>query len=83
MEVGRLRISQYIRLIHFWVPHFSGERPDPIRELHFLMFFGVCAFSNLRKVRGFRLSLGGPNYATYRGEAIFFFFPTLWTFFLA
>ena len=37
-EVGRLRISPYIRLIHFWVPHFGTERSDPIRELHFLMF---------------------------------------------
>ena len=45
-EVGRRRISPYIRLIHFWVPHFSGERPDPIRELHFLMFFSFSAFSN-------------------------------------
>ena len=35
----------------------------------FLLFF---AFSNLRKVRGFRSSRGGPNYATYRGEATFF-----------
>ena len=37
-EVGRLRISPYIRLIHFGVPHFGGERSDPIRELHFLCF---------------------------------------------
>ena len=37
-EVGRLRISPYIRLIHFWVPHFGSPRSDPIRELHFLMF---------------------------------------------
>ena len=70
-EVGRRRISPYIRLIHFRVPHFSGQRSDSIRELHFLMFVGFFAFSNLRKVRGFRSSLGGPNYATYRGEATF------------
>ena len=37
-EVGRLRISPYIRLIHFRVPHFAGQRSDSIRELHFLMF---------------------------------------------
>ena len=48
-EVGRRRISPYIRLIHFWVPHFGGQRPDPIRELHLLMFFGFFAFSNLEE----------------------------------
>ena len=48
-EVGRRRISPYIRLIHFWVPHFSGARPDSIRELHLLMFFGFFAFSNLEE----------------------------------
>ena len=53
------------------------------RELHFLMLVCFFAFSNLRKVRGFRSSLGGPNYGRYRGEATFFFFPTLRTFFLA
>ena len=62
-EVGRRRISPYIRLIHFWVPHFGSQRSDAIRELHFLMFVGFFAFSNLRRVRGFRSSLGGPNYA--------------------
>ena len=36
------------------------------------MFFRFFAFSNLRKVRGFRSSLGGPNYARCRGEATFF-----------
>ena len=71
------------RALHFWVLHFGTERSDSIRELHFLMFVGFFAFSNLRKVRGFRSSLGGPNYATYRREATFFFFPTLWMFFLA
>ena len=65
-EVGQRRISPYIRLIHFWVPHSAGERSDPIRELHFLMFFCFFAFSNLRRERGFRSSLGGPNYATCR-----------------
>ena len=74
-EVGRRRISPYIRLIHFWVPHFSGERPDPIRELHFLMFSVFSRFQTWRKVRGFQLSLGGPNYGRYRGEATFFFLP--------
>ena len=48
-EVGRRRISPYIRLIHFWAPHFSGARPDPIRELHLLMFFGFFAFPNLEE----------------------------------
>ena len=45
-EVGRLRISPYIRLIHFWVPHFGSERSDAIREMHFFMFFWVffCIF---------------------------------------
>ena len=65
-EVGRRRISPYLRLIHFRVPHFGSERSDSIRELHFLMFVGFFAFSNLRKVRGFRSSLGGPNYAWCR-----------------
>ena len=36
------------------------------------MFFGFFAFSNLRRVYGFRLSLGEPNYGRYRGEATFF-----------
>ena len=36
------------------------------------MFVGFFAFSHLRKVRGFRSSLGGPNYARCRGEATFF-----------
>ena len=36
------------------------------------MFFCFFAFSNLRRVYGFRPSLGGPNYARYRGEATFF-----------
>ena len=42
------------------------ERSDPIRELHFLMFFCFFAFSNLRKARGFRSSLAGHNYGRYR-----------------
>ena len=65
VEVERLRISPYIRLIHFRVPHFGSQRSDSIRELHFLMFVGFFAFSNLRKVRGFRSSLGGPNSGRY------------------
>ena len=40
------------------------------------MFFCFFAFSNLRKVHGFRSSLGGPNYGRYRGEATFFFYTT-------
>ena len=43
--------------------HIGSERSDPIREMHFLMFFCFFAFSNLRRVRGFWPSLGGPNYA--------------------
>ena len=35
------------------------------RRYH-LMFFVFFAFSNLRRVRGFRSSLGGPNYARCR-----------------
>ena len=46
--------------------HIGSERSDSIREMHFLMFFCFFAFSNLRKVRGFRSSLGGPNYETCR-----------------
>ena len=46
--------------------HIGSERSDPIREMHFLMFFCFFAFSNLRKVRGFWPSLGGPNYARCR-----------------
>ena len=47
------------------------------------MFFGFDAFSKLRKVRGLWPSLGGPNYATYRREATFFFSSRARTFFLA
>ena len=46
--------------------HIGSERSDPIREMHFLTFFCFFAFSNLRRVRGFRPSPGGPNYATCR-----------------
>ena len=59
-------MSPYIRLIHFWFPHFGTERSDPIRELHFLNFFCFFAFSNLRRVRGFWSSLGGHNYGRCR-----------------
>ena len=45
MEVGRLQISPYIRQIHYWVPHFGCARSDPIRELHFLMFFGFSSLA--------------------------------------
>ena len=76
MDFGRLLADRILQ-------HIGNERSDSIRELHFLMFVGFFAFSNLRKVRGFRSSLGGPNYGRYRGEATFFFFPTLWTFFFA
>ena len=34
--------------------HIGSERSDPIREMHFLMFFCFFAFSNLRRVRGFQ-----------------------------
>ena len=33
--------------------HIGSERSDPIREMHFLMFFCFFVFSNLRRVRGF------------------------------
>ena len=76
-EVGWRRISPYIRLIHFWVPHFGRERPNPIRELQSLMFFCFFTFSNLRKVRGIRSSLGGPNYARCRCVNKFLMFDFL------
>ena len=50
------------------------------RELHFLMFVGFFAFSNLRKVRGFRSSLGGPNYGRYHWvpKNSMFYFLSVW-----
>ena len=49
----------------------------------FFDVFRFFAFSNLEEGAWIRSSLGGPNYGRYRGEATFFFFPTLRTFFLA
>ena len=60
MNSGRLLADRILQ-------HIGSERSDPIREMHFLMFFCFFAFSNLRKVRGFRSSLGGHNYGRYRG----------------
>ena len=46
----------------------------------FLKFFCFFAFSNLRRVRGFRLSLGGPNYGRYRWvpKKSTFYFLSVW-----
>ena len=56
MKSGRLLVDHILQ-------HIGSERSDPIREMHFLMFFCFWAFSNLRRVRGFWPSLGGTNYA--------------------
>ena len=57
--------------------HIGSERSDPIREMHFLMFFCIFSFSNLRRVRGFWPSLGGPNYARCRCANKFLMFDFL------
>ena len=59
MKSGRL-------LAHRILQHTDSERSDSIREMHVWTFFCFFAFSNLRRVRGFRSFLGGPNYATCR-----------------
>ena len=61
---GRLLADQILQ-------HVGSEHSDPIREIHFLMFFCFFAFSNLRKVHGFWPSLGGTNYPRCRYVTIF------------
>ena len=39
MKSGRLLADRILQ-------HIGSERSDPIREMHFLMFFGFLPFSN-------------------------------------
>ena len=53
MNSGRLLADRILQ-------HIGSERSDPIREMHFLMFFCFFAFSNLRRADVFWPSLGEP-----------------------